>query len=95
MALRLHVEQLQQELMHHSQQMTHATETARRENLRDVWSQKTRKAETLLITNTLMFGCFFAGAPARTLHTQSARLSLTDCSQCLWRVCRRATRGTS
>ena len=61
--------------------MTHATETARRENLRDVWSQKTRKAgiqkyilffvdfkififfqtlETLLITNTLMFGCFFA-----------------------------------
>lgn len=59
--------------------MTHATETARRENLRDVWSQKTRKAgqhcstdaelapmttnlvfaETLMITNTLMFGCFF------------------------------------
>lgn len=39
--------------------MTHDTETARRENLRDVWSQKTRKAETLMITTTLMFGCYF------------------------------------
>jgi len=60
LSLRLHIEQLQQELMHHKQQMTHATETARRENMRDVWEQKARKSETLLITNTLMFGCFFA-----------------------------------
>jgi hypothetical protein len=60
LSLRLHIEQLEQELLHHKQQMDHAHETAMRENMRDVWEQKARKAETLLITNTLMFGCFFA-----------------------------------
>lgn len=95
LALRLHIEQLQQELMHHTQQMTHATETARRENMRDVWEQKARKAETLLITNTLMFGSFFAVlvegqlAPGTDLFTMlvyaaSLGVSFAFLFLCMW-----------
>eukprot|EP00163_Fabomonas_tropica_P002316 TRINITY_DN1174_c1_g1_i1.p1 TRINITY_DN1174_c1_g1~~TRINITY_DN1174_c1_g1_i1.p1 ORF type:complete len:182 (+),score=28.99 TRINITY_DN1174_c1_g1_i1:34-579(+) len=69
---RLHLEALQQELAHHLQQMAHDTETARRENLRDVWSQRNRKAETLMITNTLMFGCFFAMIVEGMPHPESS-----------------------
>jgi hypothetical protein len=59
LSLELHLQQLQQELRHHRQAMRIDVEAARRENLRDVWSQKSRKADTLVITTTLMFGAFF------------------------------------
>eukprot|EP00040_Diaphanoeca_grandis_P024948 m.137828 g.137828 ORF g.137828 m.137828 type:complete len:600 (-) comp29952_c0_seq1:190-1989(-) len=44
----------------HVAEMAFVQEAAKRENLRDVWSQAGRKADTLLITATLMFSCFIA-----------------------------------
>lgn len=45
-------------------------EAARRENLRDVWAQKSRRAETLLIMSSLMISGFFTlvveGIPPQT-----------------------------
>eukprot|EP00041_Stephanoeca_diplocostata_P024432 m.618826 g.618826 ORF g.618826 m.618826 type:complete len:231 (+) comp22529_c2_seq16:448-1140(+) len=55
-----HMQQLAQALRHHSHQIKVAYEAARRENLRDVWIQKSRKADTLLITATLMFASIIA-----------------------------------
>mmetsp|Transcript_36466 Transcript_36466/g.91412 ORF Transcript_36466/g.91412 Transcript_36466/m.91412 type:complete len:470 (-) Transcript_36466:67-1476(-) len=59
-ARQMHLQSLRQELMHHLQQIHLDTETARRENVRDVWAQKSRKADTLMITITLMIAAFFA-----------------------------------
>ena len=51
-ALELHRQSIAQALKHHSHQIHVSYEAARRENLRDVWIQKGRKADTLLITVT-------------------------------------------
>ena len=55
-----------QDEIHHDRQMFHDNEIARRESIRDMWSQKNQKTQTLMITDTLMFGCGFGliGLPA-------------------------------
>jgi len=67
-----HVQNLVQQLRHHTQQMKISVEAARRENLRDVWIQKNRKADTLLITTTLMFSAFIALIVEGTPHEDTA-----------------------
>jgi hypothetical protein len=105
-SLRLHIEQLEQELQHHKQQMAHAHETAMRENMRDVWEQKARKSETLLITNTLMFGSLFAvlvegqladGTDTVTMLVYSASLgvSFAFLFLCMWFTLKNQSRMTS
>eukprot|EP01079_Euglenida_sp_SAG-EU17-18_P003414 gene3414-3891_t len=54
-----HTEQLKVGQYNHGEALWFTKEAARRENLRDMWSQKSRKADTLMVTTTLMFGCFF------------------------------------
>eukprot|EP00050_Salpingoeca_kvevrii_P019105 m.82539 g.82539 ORF g.82539 m.82539 type:complete len:499 (+) comp8266_c0_seq2:259-1755(+) len=71
LALKLHIENLWQQLRHHTQQVKISIESARRENLRDVWIQKNRKADTLLITTTLMFASFVAIAVEGTLDERT------------------------
>lgn len=48
------------DLEHHLEDIRLTIEAARRENLRDVWAQKSRRAETLLIMSSLMIGGFFS-----------------------------------
>lgn len=43
----------------HAAEMHHKAELARREAIRDVWQQRNMLAQTLMIVNTLMFGCIF------------------------------------
>lgn len=106
LSLRLHIEQLEQELLHHKQQMDHAHETAMRENMRDVWEQKARKSETLLITNTLMFGSLFAvlvegqladGTDTLTMLVYSASLGISFAFLflCMWFTLKNQSRMTS
>eukprot|EP00457_Paulinella_chromatophora_P008265 gb/GEZN01008296.1/.p1 GENE.gb/GEZN01008296.1/~~gb/GEZN01008296.1/.p1 ORF type:complete len:277 (-),score=21.15 gb/GEZN01008296.1/:470-1300(-) len=45
---------------HNKQQIHRDTELARRESLRDIWGQRNQKLQTLMIVDTLMFGCGFA-----------------------------------
>eukprot|EP01083_Nonionella_stella_P092912 260239_1 len=56
----LHRQAIEQAAWHHKQAMSHDTELARRESLRDIWGQKNQKTQTLMIVDTLMFGCGFA-----------------------------------
>jgi len=44
----------------HYAQMAHDMEIARRESIRDVWSQRNQLAQTLMVVDTLMFGCAFS-----------------------------------
>ena len=59
-AWKLHRAELQKALEMHLEDMQLTIEAARRENLRDVWAQKSRRAETLMIMTTLMIGGFFS-----------------------------------
>lgn len=54
-----HRENIDVERIHHAQQMSHDTEIARRESIRDIWAQKNSKLQTLMIIDTLMFGFDF------------------------------------
>jgi len=56
----LHSQQLGFALRTHTHQIQVAHESARRENVRDVWIQKGRKVDTMLITTTLMFAACVA-----------------------------------
>jgi hypothetical protein len=55
----LHKDALQKSLNQHIEDIQLTIEAARRENLRDVWAQKSRRAETLLIMCSLMISGFF------------------------------------
>ncbi len=59
MAYALHKDALQKALNQHIEDIQLTIEAARRENLRDVWAQKSRRAETLLIMSSLMIAGFF------------------------------------
>ena len=55
----------------HRSEMSHAAAVARREAVRDVWSQKNQLIQTLMVVDTVMFACAFslaveATAPATT-----------------------------
>ena len=50
----LHRDALSKQLSQHLEDIQLTIEAARRENLRDVWAQKSRRAETLLIMCSLM-----------------------------------------
>lgn len=41
----------------HREEMAHANDIAKREAVRDVWSQKNQLIQTLMIVDTLMFSC--------------------------------------
>lgn len=55
----LHRDAMQKELNQHLEDIHLTIESARRENLRDVWAQKTGRAETLLIMDSLMISGLF------------------------------------
>jgi hypothetical protein len=57
---KLQSESIEQAFSHHEEQMSHDTELARRESLRDLWGQKNHRTQTLMIVDTLMFSCGFA-----------------------------------
>eukprot|EP00672_Neobodo_designis_P015899 CAMPEP_0174835528 /NCGR_PEP_ID=MMETSP1114-20130205/5455_1 /TAXON_ID=312471 /ORGANISM="Neobodo designis, Strain CCAP 1951/1" /LENGTH=240 /DNA_ID=CAMNT_0016069479 /DNA_START=28 /DNA_END=747 /DNA_ORIENTATION=+ len=50
----------------HLNEMTHATAVARREAVRDVWSQKNQLIQTLMVVDTVMFACAFSLAVEAT-----------------------------
>lgn len=58
LTLRMHVQGLEQELQHHIQGLSLDTETARRENLRDVWIGRARNVDSLLIVTASLLGLF-------------------------------------
>ena len=55
----LHKDALAKTLQQHLEDIQLTIEAARRENLRDVWAQKSRRAETTLIMSSLMISGFF------------------------------------
>jgi hypothetical protein len=50
----------------HFREMSHAIEVARREALRDLWSQKNQLIQTLMVIDTVMFSCAFSLAVEAT-----------------------------
>eukprot|EP00808_Paulinella_micropora_P000144 g45097.t1 len=55
-----HTRSIAQAHAHNKQQIHRDTELARRESLRDIWGQRNQKLQTLMIVDTLLFGCSFA-----------------------------------
>ena len=70
----LHKDALAKALGQHLEDIQLTIEAARRENLRDVWAQKSRRAETTLIMSSLMISGFFTlvveGEPPKTAWPQ-------------------------
>eukprot|EP00039_Didymoeca_costata_P010851 m.147336 g.147336 ORF g.147336 m.147336 type:complete len:438 (-) comp14984_c0_seq11:214-1527(-) len=80
-----HYESLFESFKQHDKEFDLAERAANRENLRDVWQQKSRKVDTLLITTTLMFSCFVAllceGLPPASVHENEG---YTDANKIRW-----------
>eukprot|EP00759_Apiculatamorpha_spiralis_P014657 PhF_6_TR21200/c0_g1_i2/m.30600 len=62
----LHKRGIGQEREFHYESMSRGVEFARREGVRDVWSQRSTISQTIMIVDTLMFACVFS------LYTQSS-----------------------
>lgn len=58
--------------------MAHAIDVARREALRDVWSQKNQLHQTLMIINAVMFSCAFS-LSAEATAAQGTPIGLLQC----------------
>eukprot|EP00759_Apiculatamorpha_spiralis_P009443 PhF_6_TR16220/c0_g1_i1/m.25168 len=56
----LHKKELALERELHSWQLLHDNDIAKREAIRDVWSQKIQHIQTLMTIDTLMFSCAYA-----------------------------------
>lgn len=98
-----HLEGLVQNLRHHTREVAIAIEAARRENLRDVWIQKGRKGDTLLITAALMYAALVAviveGRPPQETEPWLMILFSTFCAlsfaflfACIWATMRYQSR---
>eukprot|EP00050_Salpingoeca_kvevrii_P000118 m.142078 g.142078 ORF g.142078 m.142078 type:complete len:526 (-) comp10034_c0_seq1:433-2010(-) len=105
-SLHLHAESIANQILHHIQGIEIAIETERREHLRDIWSQKSRKADTLMITVTLMFASFIAlmieGLPPTDsprgmvwAYSATTSLSFSFLLFCMWLTARFQTRMAS
>lgn len=71
----------------HYRQMSHDLDIARREAIRDVWSQRNQMTQTLMVVDTLMFACAFAitvqGDPPETTPLWLVRLYAVSLSSSL------------